>query len=477
MTQPEDEGARQTMRLLGPDPANWVPDHPGIDHNVAIIGGGQTGCACAFALRRAGIGAVTLLEAAPNEQRAGIWLNAARMQLLRTPKSLTGPELTLPALSFQAWYEARHGQDAYAAIDRIQRLDWAEYLSWYKSFLRIEPRYQTRVTRIEPLDTHFRLHLETSAGTVTETARKIILATGFAGGGGKFIPDVLTANLPPDLYAHTEDAIDFTALRGKTVGVIGAAAAAFDAAGVALENGAAAVHLFARRDTIAATPITRSRGFPGAYDNYYLLPDADRWHQAIRFFRFGSTPTTDAIERTVKHPHFHLHLSAPWTSAATVGGKMGGKAGGKVETTINGEKYQLDFVIAGTGYSPDIAARPELRDFAGQILLWRDRHTPPPEERDDPIALHPYLGAGHEFLEKTPGTAPMLKHIHVQNPSGFLSFGLPIGDVPSMKRDIPVIVSRISADLFTADLEALRARMTSDVKPDFTDELYRAAVR
>ena len=84
---------------------------------------------------------------------------------------------------------------------------------------------------------------------------------------------------------------------------------------------------------------------------------------------------------------------------------------------------------------------------------------------------------GHEFLEKTPGTAPMLKHIHVQNPSGFLSFGLPIGDVPSMKRDIPVIVSRISADLFTADLEALRTRMTSDVKPDFTDELYRAAVR
>ena len=119
MTHPEDESARNTLRLLGPDPANWVPDRPGIDHNVAIVGGGQTGCAFAFALRRAGIGEVTLLEAAPNEQRAGIWLNAARMQLLRTPKSLVGPELGLPALSFQAWYEARHGQPAYAAIDKI----------------------------------------------------------------------------------------------------------------------------------------------------------------------------------------------------------------------------------------------------------------------------------------------------------------------------------------------------------------------
>jgi len=85
--------------------------------------------------------------------------------------------------------------------------------------------------------------------------------------------------------------------------------------------------------------------------------------------------------------------------------------------------------------------------------------------------------AGHELLEKDPGSAPLLKHIHVQNPSGFVSFGLPIGDVPSMKRDIPVIVGRISSDLFGADLELLRRRMTGDVPPDFTDTLWRSAVR
>jgi len=62
---------------MGPDPANWIPDKPGIDHNVAINRRGQTGCALAWALRRAGIGKVTILEAAGDEQRAGIWLNAA----------------------------------------------------------------------------------------------------------------------------------------------------------------------------------------------------------------------------------------------------------------------------------------------------------------------------------------------------------------------------------------------------------------
>jgi len=38
-------------------------------------------------------------------------------------------------------------------------------------------------------------------------------------------------------------------------------------------------------------------------------------------------------------------------------------------------------------------------------------------------------------------------------------------------------VGRISADLFLGDIDALRQRMTGDVAPDFTDALYRSAVR
>ncbi len=468
-TQDVDAEARKALRMIGPDPANWVPDRPGIDHNVAIIGGGQTGSTLAFALRRAGVGKVSILEAAPDAARTGIWLTAARMNLLRTPKGLPGPEFGIPALGFQAWYEARHGQAAYEALERIRRTDWAEYLAWFKTFLGIEPRYGTRVTRIEPAGDHFRLHLETPAGGSVETARKIILATGFRGGGGAYVPDVLTRNLPRARYSHTEDPIDFAALRGKTVGVIGAAASAFDAAGVALENGAAAVHLFCRRDTVAATPVIGARFFAGAIDHYHALPDADRWFHAVRFFRAGSMPTPDAIERAVAFPQFHLHLSAPWTSAA--------EKDGQVETSIGGTTYRMDHVIAGTGYSADLAARPELRDFDGQIMRWRDRYTPPADEQDDTLSVSPYLGAGHEFIERVPGSAPLLRHIHVQNPSGFVSFGLPTGDVPCMKRDIPVIASRISADLFNDDLPALRRRMAGTVPPAFSDAIYRAAVR
>ncbi|WP_458761657.1 SidA/IucD/PvdA family monooxygenase [Cupriavidus basilensis] len=464
--------ARETLRLLGPAPDNWVPDHAGIDHNVAIVGGGQSGSAYAFALRRAGIGRVTVLDAAPDGALAGVWRTRARMQKLRTPKNLVGPELGLPTLGFQAWYEARHGAEAYAAIDRIARLDWADYLDWYRNFLGVPVRYATRVVRIEPVAgaalQHFRLHLDVNGQPRIETARKVILANGVAGNGAPFVPAVLSQAVAAGLAAHTADAIDFGALRGKTVAVLGAAASAFDAAAVALESGAAAVHLFARRDHIAATPVSRVRAYPGLYDNYHALPDATRWEQAIRYRRAGSTPPADSVERVLKFPQFHLHLSTS-LSAAEV-------ESGRIVTEVQGQTLRFDFAIAGTGYLVDPSARAELADIAPHILRWRDRYQPPADARDDELAASPYLGSGLEYLEKTPGAAPWLRDLHVHNPAGFASVGVPLGDVPSMRRDIPGSVARISRDLLLADLALHERRIRADVPADFGAEVYAGAV-
>lgn len=471
MTDP-DIAAREALRLIGPHPVNWVPDREGVDHNVLIVGGGQTGCAFAFALRRAGIGRVSVIDAAPDAARAGIWQNGARMHVLRTPKTLAGPELGIAALSFQAWYEARHGAATYEALSRIPRQAWIDYLAWYREFLGITVRYGTRLDRIEPVDGHFRLHLNTGI----ETARKIIIATGFAGGGGVAVPEVL-AGLPRRLYAHAGDAIDFAALEDKDVAVIGGAAAAFDAAAVALETGAKSVHLFARRATLAATPISRSRGYPGAYDNYCSLPDAVRWHQAIRYRRAGSTAPQDAIERVLRHANFHLHLAAPWLSAREEDGAIvaaAADAGGCLAE--GGLTWRFDFAIAGTGYIADPNLRPEFADFARHIRLWRDHYTPPRDEEDPALGAHPYLGPGNEFIEKVPGTAPYLKDIHCFNPAGFVSFGVPVGDVPSMKRGHPAVTAAISRDLFLADFAHHQRRMTGDVPPDFGPALYAGAV-
>ena len=142
-----------------------------------------------------------------------------------------------------------------------------------------------------------------------------------------------------------------------------------------------------------------------------------------------------------------------------------------------GNEFHCDFVIVGTGYFVDLAARPELADFHDKVLLWRDRFTPAVGDEDEFLGAHPYLGAGHEYLEKVPRAAPYLRNVHVQNPAGFVSFGLPIGDIPSMKRDVPTIVSRISNDLFMADIADHERRMSGDVAPDFGPEAYARAVR
>ncbi|HTH60877.1 MAG TPA: SidA/IucD/PvdA family monooxygenase [Paraburkholderia sp.] len=463
--------ASETLRLIGPDPENWVVDRPGVDHNVVIVGGGQSGTAFAFALRRAGIGNVSVIDAASDETLAGVWKTRARMNRLRTPKSLVGPEVTLPALSFQAWYEARHGEAAYAGIERIGREEWADYLAWYRQFLDIPIRYGTTLERIEPDGRYFRLHLSIARdGAIdrrVETTRKIILGNGVAGNGRPHIPQPLAA-LPSTHFAHTSAAIDFARLRGRSVAVIGAAASAFDAAATALEAGAAEVHLFSRRATLAALPVNRARAYPGAYDNFPALPDALRWRLALRFTRAGSTPPADAVSRATRFANFHLHLDTQWQEAAV--------EGERVRAWTGGASFAFDFVIAGTGYAVDLHARRELADIADHVLLWRDYFAPAASERDAGLGAHPYLGDALEYLEKTPGAAPYLANIHVFNPAAFVSRGLLVGDVPSMKRDIPAVIRRISEDLFLDDLEAHEARMSADVAPDFDASHYEHRV-
>ena len=110
------------------------------------------------------------------------------MNVLRTPKTLPGPELGIPALGFQAWYEARNGGAAYDAFARIPREAWAEYLAWYRRFLGIAVRYRTRLARIEPSGRAFPAASGRRGRRGVETARKVILANGVAGNGGPYIP-------------------------------------------------------------------------------------------------------------------------------------------------------------------------------------------------------------------------------------------------------------------------------------------------
>ncbi|MEV4096882.1 NAD(P)/FAD-dependent oxidoreductase [Streptosporangium saharense] len=436
-----DRAAQESLRLLGADPANWVLPTPGVDHDVAVIGGGQSGVTIAFALRRAGVSDVTVLEAA-DRANTGVWRTRARMNTLRTPKTRSGPELGNPALGFQSWYEGLYGQAAFQAIGRIARTDWADYLDWFQGQVGVEVRYGTRVVDVEPADGLLRLHLVTDGQPHTEVVRKLVFANGVEGTGGPSIPAIFEA-LPEHLYAHTGDEIDFAALNGKKVGVLGAATSALDAAAVALESGADEVHVFSYRAELVIQPTGGNVPNPGAQENFHLQPDAVRWKSRWAQASKGSTSPLDTVLRAVAFPNLRLHFNAPWVSLREEDGRV------VVEAADGTHTY--DFVIAGTGYQYDPRTRPELRRLAEDVALWRDVYDPPADLRSEALGAFPYLGKGYELTERVPGSAPWLRDIHLFNAAASHSFGRPVGDIPSLRTGVPRLVEAIGHDLFFAD--------------------------
>lgn len=452
------EQTSRSLRWAGNAPADWVRPRAGVDYNVVIVGGGQSGLAIAHGLKRKGVGRVDVIDQSDPGQ-AGIWRTIARMHQLRTPKTLgPGPEGGNPSLSFRAWYETLNGPDSFDKLDRIPRLAWADYLAWFQQATNTTVRSRTRLIEIEPQGDVLRLHLDVNGARRVETTRKLVLANGYAGAGGPNVPDFIRA-LPSAVWTHTAGRVPFETFKGKVVGVIGAGSSAFDAAAVALEAGASEVHLFSRRAFIdyqgqpprpagspppaPATPA--DRGHANFAELTYELPDVVRWRNFVAGDRRVASVPLDSLSRAVAFPGFRIHLN---TSVADVA--MAGN--GQVSARAGQAMMRFDHLIAATGYRIDLANQPEFARIHEHIALWRDRFQPAPGDENTAGSYHPYLGAGFQFLPRAQAGAEYLRNIHCFNLAAALSFGIPVGDVPSMI-DHPRLATAIARDLYVEGVD------------------------
>jgi len=446
---------QRALRWAGKPPADWVRSREGVDHNVVIVGGGQSGLGIAYGLRRKGIGRVSVIDRCEPGQ-AGIWRSIARMHQLRSSKMLPGPGLGNPELVFRAWYETLNGAAAFDALDRIPRLVWADYLSWFEQVTEAAVRYRTRLLGIEPAGDILRLHLESDGAQRTETTHKLVLANGFKGAGGVSVPAVLRG-LPAGLWSHTDSPLDFTRLSGKVVGVIGAGASAFDAAATALEQGAKEVHLYTRRPYVdyPAPGSTQPPGPPGDRGHATVLelagelPDEVRWRDWRARENSVATVPLDSLARAVDLKNFHLHLASELTDVAA------GRGG--VTARLSGKKLRFDHVIAGTGYRVDLSAQPELAAIQPDIALWKDRYRPPAGEEDSVMGLYPYLGSGFQFLPQQDARAEHLRNIHCFNIAASASFGTLVGDIPSVPQQSR-LVGAITRDFLLDGVDLVQSR-------------------
>ena len=126
-----EERITHDLSLIDYPARSWVPprryqDQPVLD--VLIVGAGQGGLAVTFHLLRERVSNIMLIDQR-KEGEEGPWTNFARMLTLRTPKYLTRPDLGIPSLTPRAWYEAKHGADAWDKLDKIPRETWRTSIS------------------------------------------------------------------------------------------------------------------------------------------------------------------------------------------------------------------------------------------------------------------------------------------------------------------------------------------------------------
>ena len=429
-------------------------------YDVVIIGGGQSGLATAFALKKERISNILVLDENP-EGYEGPWETYARMVTLRTPKHITSVDLGHASLTYQAWHTAKFGQASWDALDKIPRSLWMQYLRWYREVLQLPIQNDTKVDVIEPLVNG--MH-RVRTGQTSVIARKVVLATGIQGGGEWHVPPTIKDSIPKNYYAHTSEMIDMAALKHKRVAIIGGGASAFDNAYYALQQGVQQAHVFVRRKEMPRVNPIRQMEQSGLIERFHALRDDEKYAAIAHFFSYNQPPTNDTFRRAASYEGFALHTNSPILQVQETDKK-------DVAITTPHGTYYYDFIIVSTGLLTNPALRPELRLVEQHIARWSDCYKAPETMKHPLIELHPYLQKGFEFTGRTPQGQDMLHGLFLFNYGALPSCGLVASALSGMRFGVPRLVAAIADQLFLDNRQQIvRDFLAYDVEEFVADE-------
>lgn len=465
--------ARDFARLNHP-PAGWTPELSGPDGrpalDVLIVGGGMNGLAAAFALRRLGLARLRQVDRRPAGLE-GPWLDYARMEMLRSPKHLTGPAQGIANLTFRAWWEAQHGARGWQQLGFIRREDWAAYLAWYGRATGAAVDSGTELLALAPAGRFLAATLRRGDGaTELLHARQVVLATGREGQARPRIPAPFAPFLGRQAM-HSSAPLDAGALAGRRVAVIGLSASAFDNACVAAEAGAT-VTLLGRAAALPTVNKMKQTVYPGFALGFPDLPDAERlaWLRLVATARVA--PPRHTVQRAAR-AGVRVVTGAPVRAVAEL------QPGGALRIDTPAGSFDADRAILGTGFRIDLEAAPELAGFAGRALLWRDLlpHDPAVgggavggrslgEEAGDDLIDCPALGPGFELRPRPGAAVEGLARLRIFTHAAQPGLGNLANDIPQASEGAARLAQAVARALFVEDRAHHRDRLAAYAEPE-----------
>ena len=383
------------------------------------------------------------------------------METLRSPPELSGPSFQFASLTFRAWFEAQFGAAEWGKLYRIPRLQWMDYLRWYRRMTDVPVESGTELIDIGGDGELVVLTLRFSYGTRKVAARRVVLANGRDGLGGPYTPEIFRG-LDARYVMHSLGAIDFSKLRGKTVGVIGAGSTACDCAAEALEHGAARAAMLVRRADVPRVNKNMGIGSAGFWLGFYSLTDAQKREIVDYVDDQGVPAPRNSMLRCSRNKNFSILPRCVVRAAAVRDGRV------LLDTTRG--RLTFDRVILATGLAVDWSQRPEFAALKPHVQLWRD-HFAPDRDADYAQADHPYLGPHFEFLPRD--HAPdWVNRIHCFTYAATMSHGPISGDIPAISIGAERTARGVVNGLFAEDYQRTWQRMTGWSNPELRGDEY-----
>jgi len=232
-----------------------------------------------------------------------------------------------------------------------------------------------------------------------------------------------------------------------------------DSAATALENGAKAVHLFARRARIPRVNKGKGAGSPGMTHGFWKLPDDWKWQIRHYINSQQVPPPKGSTLRVSRFPnaYFHTHV---WVETTRINGD------GSIRLVTNQGEIDTDLVIFSTGFRINLDQRPEFAAFAPAIRRWGDRYQPPAGQEDVELFDSPDLGESFEFQPRQGHSCPGLDRIHCFCYPASLSHGTVAGDIPQISDGALRLARALCAAFLQEDIDVHYERLQAYSDPE-----------